>query len=134
MKNDTIAFNASGYPSPPNSTVEDLLRKLPGVEIDKDGNVTMQGQKVDKITINGKDFFLNDLRSATQNLPADLVAQVEVFDTQTEKARMTGIKGNSKTKTINLKLKKKQPQGFFGKLVWRIRNNRWLPWQLFCRW
>ena len=90
--NDTIAFNAGAYPSPPNSTVEDLLRKLPGVEIDKDGNVTMQGQKVDKITLNGKDFFLNDLRNATQNLPADLVAQVEVFDTQSEKAKMTGIK------------------------------------------
>ena len=57
VRNDTIAFNAGSYPSPPNSTVEDLLRKLPGVEIDKDGNVTMQGQKVDKITMNGKDFF-----------------------------------------------------------------------------
>jgi Outer membrane protein beta-barrel family len=116
VRSDTIAFNAGAYPSPPNSTVEDLLRKLPGVEIDKDGNVTMQGQKVDKITINGKDFFLNDLRNATQNLPADLVAQVEVFDTRSEKAKMTGIKGDSKTKTINLKLKKKEPQGFFGKL------------------
>ncbi len=115
VRSDTIAFNAGAYPSPPNSTVEDLLRKLPGVEIDKDGNVTMQGQKVDKITINGKDFFLNDLRNATQNLPADLIAQVEVFDTQSEKARMTGIKEHGKGKTINLKLKKKQPQGFFGK-------------------
>ena len=115
VKNDTIAFNAGAYPSPPNSTVEDLLRKLPGLEIDKDGNVTLQGQKVDKITINGKDFFLNDLRNATQNLPADLVAQVEVFDTKSERSKMTGIKENSKTKTINLKLKKKEPQGFFGK-------------------
>ncbi len=115
VKNDTIAFNAGAYPSPANSTVEDLLRKLPGVEIDKDGNVTMQGKKVDKIMINGKDFFLNDLHSATQNLPADLVVQVEVFDTQSEKAKMTGIKGNSKTRTINLKLKKKLPREFFGK-------------------
>ncbi len=115
VKNDTIAFNAGSYPSPPNSTVEDLLRKLPGVEIDKDGNVTMQGQKVDKITINGQEFFLNDLRAASQNLPADLVASVEVFDTHSEKAKMTGIKENGKGKTINLKLKKKVPAGYFGK-------------------
>jgi hypothetical protein len=116
VKNDTIAFNAGAYPSPPNSTVEDMLRKLPGIEIDKDGNVTMQGQKVDKITIDGKDFFLNDLRAASQTLPADLVASVEVFDTQSEKAKLTGIKEQGKTKTINLKLKKKHPRGFFGKV------------------
>jgi hypothetical protein len=116
VRNDTIAFNAGAYPSPPNSTVEDMLRKLPGIEIDKDGNVTMQGQKVDKITIDGKDFFLNDLRNASQNLPADLVAQVEVFDTQSERAKLTGIKESGKGKTINLKLKKKHPVGFFGKV------------------
>jgi hypothetical protein len=116
VKNDTIAFNAVAYPSPPNSTVEDLLRKLPGVEIDKDGHVTMQGQKVNKIMINGKDFFLNDLWVASQNLPADLVASVEVFDTQSERAKITGIKENGKGKTINLNLKKKVPAGYFGKL------------------
>jgi len=60
VRNDTIAFNAGAFPTRPNATVEDLLRKLPGIEIDKNGNVTMQGQKVDKIYLDGKEFFLND--------------------------------------------------------------------------
>jgi Outer membrane protein beta-barrel family len=116
VRSDTIAFNAGAYPSPPNSTLEDLLRKLPGIEIDKDGNVTMQGQKVDKITIDGKDFFLGDLRSASQNLPADIVAQVEAFDTRSEKSKLTGIKDQSKTKTLNIKLKKNRRKGIVGKV------------------
>ncbi len=116
VRNDTIAFNAGAYPSPPNSTVEDLLKKLPGIQVDKDGNVTMNGQKVDKIRIDGKDFFLSDPRLASQNLPADIVAQVEAFDSQSEKARLTGIKEQSNTKTLNIRLKKKRNKGYFGKL------------------
>ena len=116
VKNDTIAFNASAFPSPPNSTVEDLLKKLPGVQVDKEGNVTMNGQKVDKITIDGKDFFLGDPRLASQNLPADIVAQVEAFDSQSEKAKLTGIKEQSTTKTLNIKLKKNRNKGYFGKV------------------
>jgi hypothetical protein len=115
-KNDTIAFNAAAYPSPPNSTLEDLLKKLPGILIDKDGHVTMNGQPVDKITIDGKDFFLGDPRLASQNLPADIVAQVEAFDSQSEKARLTGIKEQSNSKTINIKLKKNRNTGYFGKV------------------
>jgi len=115
VRNDTIAFNAGAYPTRPNATVEDLLRKLPGIDIDKNGNVTMQGQKVDKIYLDGKEFFLNDPRTATQNLPADIVDQIEAFDSQTERARLTGIKETTGTKTLNIKLKKNRKTGYFGK-------------------
>lgn len=115
VRNDTIAFNAGAYPTRPNATVEDLLRKLPGIDIDKSGNVTMQGQKVDKIYLDGKEFFLNDPRTATQNLPADIVDQIEAFDSQTDRARLTGIKETTGTKTLNIKLKKNRKTGYFGK-------------------
>jgi hypothetical protein len=115
VRSDTIAFNTLAFPTPPNSTVEDMLRKLPGIQIDKEGNITMQGQKVDKILIDGKEFFLNDLRTASQTLTADLVAEVEIFDTQSQRAKSLGIKESGTGKTINLKLKKNRPQGFFGK-------------------
>ncbi|HEY6901637.1 MAG TPA: outer membrane beta-barrel protein [Puia sp.] len=115
VKNDTIAFNASAYPTRPNATVEDLLRKLPGIDIDKNGNVTMQGQKVDKIYLDGKEFFLNDPRTATQNLPADIVDQIEAFDSQSERARLTGIRETTGSKTLNIKLKKDRKKGYFGK-------------------
>jgi Outer membrane protein beta-barrel family len=116
VRNDTIAFNAGAFPTRPNATVEDLLRKLPGIDIDKNGNVTMQGQKVDKIYLDGKEFFLNDPRTATQNLPADIVDQIEAFDSQTERARLTGIKETTGTKSLNIKLKKNRKRGYFGKL------------------
>ena len=115
IKNDTIAFNAGAYPTRPNATIEDLLRKLPGIDIDKNGNVTMQGQKVDKIYLDGKEFFLNDPRTATQNLPADIVDQIEAFDSQTERGRLTGIKEATGTKSLNIKLKKDRKKGYFGK-------------------
>jgi len=116
VRNDTIAFNAVAFPTRPNATVEDLLRKLPGIEIDKNGNVTMQGQKVDKIYLDGKEFFLNDPRIATQNLPADIVDQIEAFDSQTEKARLTGIRETTGTKSLNIRLKKSRKKGYFGKV------------------
>lgn len=115
IKNDTIAFNAGAYPTRPNATVEDLLRKLPGIDIDKNGNVTMQGQKVDKIYLDGKEFFLNDPRTATQNLPADIVDQIEAFDSQSDRARLTGIREVTGSKTLNIKLKKDRKKGYFGK-------------------
>jgi len=116
VRNDTIAFNAGAYPTQPNATLEDLLRKLPGIDIDKNGNVTMQGKKVDKVYLDGKEFFLGDPRTAIQNLPADIIDQVEAFDSQSDQARLTGIKDMSGSKSINIRLKKNRRKGFFGKL------------------
>jgi len=87
------------FPTRPNATVEDLLRKLPGIEIDKNGNVTMQGQKVDKIYLDGKEFFLNDPRTATQNLPADIRRPDRSLRLANRTARLTGIKETTGTKS-----------------------------------
>ncbi|MHA4810129.1 outer membrane beta-barrel protein [Flavitalea flava] len=124
VHNDTIAFNAGAYALRPNSTVEDLLRRLPGVEVDKDGNVTMQGKKVDKIYLDGKEFFLGDLKTGTRNLPSDIVAQIEAYDTQTDRGKLTGIKDRTGTKTINVKLKKDRKRGYFGNIYGGIGNDK----------
>ncbi|HWB94876.1 MAG TPA: outer membrane beta-barrel protein [Puia sp.] len=116
VKNDTIAFNAGAFPTRPNATVEDLLRKLPGIEVDKNGNITMQGQKIDKIYLDGKEFFLDDPRTATQNLPADIVDQIEAFNSQTERARLTGVQETTGTESLNIRLKKNRKKGYFGKV------------------
>lgn len=115
IRNDTVAFNTQAYPTPPNATVEDLLRRLPGMRMDADGNVTFQGRKVDKILINGRSFFINDLRKATHNLPADIISQVELSDSQSDENKLANISDISDTKTINLKLKKNKSNGWLGK-------------------
>jgi hypothetical protein len=115
VKNDTISFNTQAYATRPHATIEELLRKLPGVEVDAQGNVTIQGKKVEKIYIDGKEFYLYDLRNATRNLPADIVSQVELFDNQSDQAKLSGIKDVGHTKAINIKLKKKNKLGYVGK-------------------
>ncbi|HEY4207091.1 MAG TPA: TonB-dependent receptor [Puia sp.] len=114
VKSDTIGFNAAAFPTRPFASVEDLLKKLPGIVVDRDGNVTMQGKKIDKILIDGKEFFLSDVKTATQNLPAEIVAQVETFDTQSERAKLTGVRDPTGGKTLNIKLKKDRKKGYFG--------------------
>jgi len=114
VKSDTIGFNAAAFPTRPFASVEDLLKKLPGIVVDKDGNVTLQGKKIDKILIDGKEFFLSDIKTATQNLPAEIVAQVETYDTQSERGKLTGIRDPTGGKTLNIKLKKDRKTGYFG--------------------
>ena len=114
VRRDTVAFNTSAYPTPPHATVADLLRQLPGVSIDGDGNVSMQGKKVDQLTINGKTFTLGDPRAIMQELPADMVAQVEAYDTQSGTSKNLGRKEITNTKTINLKIKKNRKNSYFG--------------------
>ena len=116
VKNDTVVYNTGAYKTRPNATVEDLLKKLPGIEVDKEGNITMQGQEVDKIYIDGKEFFLNDPRIASKNLTADMVQSVEAFDAVSDKSKFTGIKDPIGKKAINLKLKKDKKHGLFGEM------------------
>src|SRR6185436_4742490 len=80
VKNDTVQFNTSGFKTLPNATAEDLLKKLPGVEVDKEGNVKAQGEQVQKVLVDGKEFFGNDPKLATKNLTADMIESVQVFD------------------------------------------------------
>jgi hypothetical protein len=117
VKNDTVQFNASGFKTQPNATVEDLLKKLPGVEVDKEGNVKAQGEQVQKVLVDGKEFFGNDPKLATKNLTADMVESVQVFDDMSDQAKFTKIDDGSRSKTVNIKLKKDRNKGFFGRAL-----------------
>ena len=116
VKGDTVQFNASGFKTQPNATVEDLMKKLPGVEVDKEGNVKTQGEQVQKIYVDGKEFFGTDPKLATKNLTADMVESIQVYDDMSDQAKFTKIDDGSRTKTMNIKLKKDRNKGYFEKI------------------
>ncbi len=116
VKGDTIEYNAAAFKTNPNSSVEDLLKRLPGVEVDQDGNIKAQGEKVGKVLVDGKEFFGEDPKIATKNLPSDAINKVQVFDKMSEMAEFTGVDDGQRAKTINLSLKNDKKNGFFGKL------------------
>ncbi len=114
MKKDTIEYNAAAFGTKPNDVVEDLLRKLPGVEVERDGTVRSQGETVNKVLVDGKEFFGDDPQMATKNLPADAVNKVQVFDQKSEFTQFSGIDDGNESKTINLTLKEDHKKGTFG--------------------
>lgn len=114
INGDTIDYNANAFKTQPESNVGDLLKKLPGVEVDDNGTVKAQGEDVQKVLIDGKEFFGNDTKMATENLPADMVKKVQVYDDLSDLSKMTGIDDGNTIKTINLKLKKDRKKGVFG--------------------
>ncbi|HEX7458887.1 MAG TPA: outer membrane beta-barrel protein [Ginsengibacter sp.] len=113
---DTVQYNAGSFKTQPNASVEDLLKKLPGVKVEKDGTVKAQGEKVQKVLVDGKEFFGNDPKIATKNLPADAIDKVQVYDRLSDQAQLTGFDDGNGEKTINLKLKKDKKKGMFGKV------------------
>lgn len=115
--NDTVQFNASGFKTPPNATAEDLIKKLPGMEVDKEGNVKSQGEAVQKVYVDGKEFFGNDPKLATKNLTADMIESVQVFDDMSDQSKFTKIDDGSRSKTLNIKLKKDRNKGYFGRAL-----------------
>ncbi|PZP48629.1 MAG: hypothetical protein DI598_09770 [Pseudopedobacter saltans] len=116
LKNDTIEFNANAFKTLPNALVEDLLRKLPGVRVDADGNITVNGKPVNKILVDGKSFFGDDPKMATRNLPANAIDKVQVVDDK-EQALLNGDNNTSNVgKVVNITLKKGFKKGVFGKL------------------
>mgnify|MGYP000161294488 CR=1 FL=1 len=114
---DTVQYNAGSFRTPPNSSVEQLLKKLPGVKVEKDGTVKAQGQEVKRVLVDGKEFFGTDPKIATRNLPADAVDKVQVYDKSSDQAQLTGFDDGNSEKTINLKLKKDKKKGWFGKAM-----------------
>jgi Outer membrane protein beta-barrel family len=117
IKGDTIEFNAGSFKVKPNGVVEDLLKKLPGVEVDKEGNVKAQGETVRRVTVDGKEFFGRDPKMATKNLPADAIDKVQVYDKRSDQSDFTGIDDGQRQKNINLTLKEDHKKGAFGKLT-----------------
>ncbi len=116
VSGDTLEFNADAFGMPKNSSVEQLLRRLPGVEVERDGSIKAQGEDVKKVLVDGKEFFGNDPSIATRNLPSEAVDKVQVFDKASEMAEFTGIEDGDDEKTINLKLKDDHKNGRFGYL------------------
>ncbi len=117
VKNDTVEFKSDAFKTKPNATVEDLLKKVPGMQVDKDGTVKTQGEQVQKVYVDGKEFFGNDPKLATKNLTADMVESVQVFDDMSDQAKFTKIDDGSRQKAINLKLKKDKRKGYFGRVL-----------------
>ncbi len=117
IKNDTVQFKADAFKTQPNATLEDLLKKIPGMEVDKDGAVKSQGEAVQKVMVDGKEFFGNDPKLATKNITADMIESVQVFDDMSDQAKFTKIDDGSRSKTINIKLKKDRNKGYFGRAL-----------------
>lgn len=111
---DTVEFNADSYKTQPNAMVEDLLKRLPGVEVGSDGKITANGKEVTKILVDGKEFFSDDPTVASRNLPVDMVDKLQVVDRKSDLARITGVDDGEEETVINLTVKKGMKNGWFG--------------------
>ena len=117
VKEDTIEYRADAFKVKEGAVVEDLLKKLPGVQVDKDGNVTAQGKSVSRVKVNGKDFFGGDVKTATKELPANIVDKIQVIDDYGDQATVSGIKDGDPDKILNIEIKKDKNRGFFGRVT-----------------
>jgi len=114
VKGDTIEFNATAFKTTQNAVVEDLLKRLPGVAISTEGKITVNGEEVKKIRVNGKKFFGDDVEMATKNIPADLIEKVQVLEQKSDMAILTGFEDNDTERIINLTFKPNRKRGTFG--------------------
>lgn len=124
VKKDTLEFNVKSFKTKKDANVEDLLKKLPGVEVDENGKITVNGKDVNKILVNGKPFFGNDPSITTKNLTKDIIEKVQITDTKTKSEAFTGEKGDSSNKTINLTIKEENNKGWFGRVSGGVGTNK----------
>ena len=126
VKEDTIEYNADTYATQPNAVVEDLLKRLPGVEVGSDGKITANGKSVTKILVDGKEFFSDDPTVASRNIPAEMVNKLQVIDRKSDLARLTGVDDGDDETVINLTVKKGMNNGWFGSVnAGYGTDNRW---------
>jgi hypothetical protein len=116
MKGDTTEFKADSFYTGPNANVQELLKRMPGMQVNSKGEITAQGQRVEKVLVDGEEFFSDDPAVVTKNLRADIVDKVQVFDKKSDQAVFTGIDDGQTVKTINLQLKEDKKKGYFGKV------------------
>ena len=115
IKRDTLEFNAASFTTRPDANLEELMKKLPGVEVDIQGNITVNGKPVSRILVDGQEFFGNDPKIATRNLPKEIIDKIQVTDTKTRAEEFTGKAGNPDDKTINITLQKDKNKGYFAR-------------------
>jgi hypothetical protein len=116
MKGDTTEFTADSYKTDKNASAEDLVRKLPGMEVDASGSVKSQGEQVRRVLVDGKPFFGNDPAAALKNLPAEVIDKVQTFDAMSDQSAFTRFDDGDRTKTLNIVMKADKKNGQFGKL------------------
>jgi hypothetical protein len=116
INGDSIEFNSENFKTQPNAVVEDMLKKMPGIEVDKSGGITVNGKSVSKVYVNGKEFFTGDPKMATRNLAADAVDKIQIYDRKSDQAMFTGIDDGNEETAINIKTKKDRKQSTFGKV------------------
>ena len=116
VSGDSIIFNASAYRTPEGSTLEALVKKLPGAKVDSDGKITINGKEVKKIMLDGKEFFLNDTEAAMKNIPVDIIESIKTYDKKSDLARVTGIDDGEDETVLDLSVKKGMNQGWAGQL------------------
>ncbi|MDP1842413.1 MAG: outer membrane beta-barrel protein [Sediminibacterium sp.] len=116
LRGDTLQYATSEMILPPNSSVEDLLKRLPGLQVDPNGRITAQGKKVKKVLVDGEEFFSDDPVFVTRNLRSEMIAKVQIYDKKSDVALFTGVDDGIKDKVINLRLKQDKSNGLFGKV------------------
>jgi hypothetical protein len=116
VKGDTTEYRADSFHVSPNADVQELLRKMPGIQVNSKGEITAQGDKVEKILVDGEEFFSDDPAVVTKNLRADAVDKIQTYDKKSDQAEFTGIDDGQKIKTLNIQLKEDKKKGYFGKL------------------
>ena len=114
IKKDTIEYDAAAFRVKPDAVVEDLIKKMPGIEVDRAGNIKALGEDVRKVLVDGKEFFSSDPKVATKNLPAESIKKVQVYDKKSDQAELTGISDLERDKTVNLILKDDKKKAWFG--------------------
>ncbi|HPI05121.1 MAG TPA: outer membrane beta-barrel protein, partial [Saprospiraceae bacterium] len=126
IRGDTIEYDASSFKVPPGSTVEDMLRRLPGIDVDAEGNIKAQGKDVKRVYVDGKTFFGDDPKAATKNLGAETISKVQVYNESSEQSKLTGVDDGKDQKAMNLELKEEYKKGAFGKITGAVGNEeRW---------
>ena len=114
VRPDTVEFNAGSFKTAPNAAANDLIKRMPGVDVERDGSVSVQGQRVTRILVDGKAYFGNDPAVALQNLPADAIEKVQVLDRRSEQSLFSGVDDGNRETTINLVLREDRRNGRFG--------------------
>ncbi len=116
VKKDTLVYNPEAYRTPEGSPIEELIKRIPGAEVDEDGNITINGKTVKKILVDGKEFMLGDVETALKNIPVEIIQNMKFYDQQSDQARITGIEDGNKETVIDFTIKKGMNRGYMTNL------------------